>query len=224
MWLINCLSLTAKHRTGTLAVLAGAIFGLTSCVIDTPGPSGQTDVQPLPEPKTSQLEARLQGLRDLHDQCAKAFIDQPGFGKGRIRSNHLPIKYPDTITLPPGTLSGIPSIEDGLQLHEPADEVWNVESPDLIGLAFRAEPLVFKYGWQMEVYLARPANISRQLDVFEKVSLAALKKGGLIEIANGTDEIRMVGAIRTQAKCVQCHKDHGDVLGAFTYVLRRAQP
>jgi hypothetical protein len=62
---------------------------------------------------------------------------------------------------------------------------------------------------------------TRPLDPFEVVGLEALR-GGKDLFARGTDkQARMLGAIRATRQCLQCHG--GDLLGAFSYTLRRGE-
>jgi hypothetical protein len=65
---------------------------------------------------------------------------------------------------------------------------------------------------------------TRSLDPFEAEGLEALR-GGKDLFVRGTDkQARMLGAIRATRQCLQCHGgDRGDLLGAFSYTLRRGE-
>jgi hypothetical protein len=68
-------------------------------------------------------------------------------------------------------------------------------------------------------------NKTRPLDDFEQVGLKVLRSGEDLHAVAGTNRIRMVGALRAAKQCLDCHHGRrGDLLGAFSYDLRRVPP
>jgi hypothetical protein len=66
---------------------------------------------------------------------------------------------------------------------------------------------------------------TRPLDDFEAERLPKLRAGEELSTAQGPRRVRMLGAIRAQADCLRCHGvNQGDLLGAFSYDLRRDLP
>ena len=64
---------------------------------------------------------------------------------------------------------------------------------------------------------------TRTLDGFEEAALPTLREGEDLFIASKGETVRMLGALRATKTCQQCHDaDVGDLLGAFSYTLRRA--
>jgi len=58
---------------------------------------------------------------------------------------------------------------------------------------------------------------TRPLDAFETEGLAGLRKGGNLYVKGD----RTLGAIRSTKQCLDCHGgNRGDLLGAFSYILR----
>jgi hypothetical protein len=65
----------------------------------------------------------------------------------------------------------------------------------------------------------------RPLDEFETENLPKLRAGDELASAQGPRRLRMIGAIRARDECLKCHSaDPGELLGAFSYDLRRDRP
>jgi hypothetical protein len=65
---------------------------------------------------------------------------------------------------------------------------------------------------------------TRPLDVFETAGLASLRGGEDLFVRESADGLRMLGAVRSLKQCVNCHGgERGDLLGAFSYTLRRGE-
>jgi mono/diheme cytochrome c family protein len=63
---------------------------------------------------------------------------------------------------------------------------------------------------------------TRPLDDFEATSLAKLREGKDILAAESAQYLRVLGSIRSVKQCIDCHGgERGDLLGAFSYTLRR---
>jgi hypothetical protein len=66
---------------------------------------------------------------------------------------------------------------------------------------------------------------TRPLDGFEASALEKLRRGEALLVADAPGGVRMLGALRSVKQCVDCHGgERGDLLGAFSYTLRRAEP
>ena len=62
---------------------------------------------------------------------------------------------------------------------------------------------------------------TRPLDEFEKIALDQLVHDEDVVVKESGNVIRMLGAIRANQSCLQCHDvQRGDLLGAFTYEFR----
>jgi hypothetical protein len=65
----------------------------------------------------------------------------------------------------------------------------------------------------------------RDLSDFEKESLQKLQHGDEMAADATLNRIRMLGAVRASKQCLDCHEaQRGDLLGAFSYELRRDPP
>lgn len=94
-------------------------------------------------------------------------------------------------------------------------------SVDLVGLVMHEKPVAYVSDLLPRMDELRTAPI-RELDAFETQGLAALKSGDTLFIRQHDDRLRLLGAIRATKQCVECHGcERGDLLGAFSYVLRR---
>ncbi|MEZ6094206.1 MAG: hypothetical protein R3C03_08190 [Pirellulaceae bacterium] len=63
---------------------------------------------------------------------------------------------------------------------------------------------------------------TRKLDSFEMLALGKLLRGEDVIAASQNDRIRMLGAIRVQESCTECHSmKRGELIGAFSYELLR---
>ncbi|MFL5329106.1 MAG: hypothetical protein ACJ8C4_09325 [Gemmataceae bacterium] len=108
-------------------------------------------------------------------------------------------------------------------LREPQNKSWQwrVQNVQLIGILSHAEPVVYltdKLPSMEQVCLGK----TRTLDLFEEVGLPELCDGEDLFIASKDETLRMLGAIRAVKSCQLCHDAKvGDLLGAFSYTLRR---
>ena len=111
---------------------------------------------------------------------------------------------------------------------EPKPQVpYTLERLELVGLVRNPEPAVY-----VSEFLPRMVELDavtmRPADGFEAAALKKLAAGeDLVANAVGS-KVRLLGAIRNMASCVECHGGRrGDLLGAFSYRLaettRRAE-
>jgi hypothetical protein len=106
------------------------------------------------------------------------------------------------------------------RVPEPAEH-WRVQTLELVSVLLHDEPVVYVSDHlpRME---PRAGVATRPLDRFERYSLGSLRQGEDLFIAAENDGLRMVGAVRSTAQCVVCHDcRRGDLLGAFSYTLKR---
>jgi hypothetical protein len=98
-----------------------------------------------------------------------------------------------------------------------------VETIDLVGLLLHPEPLAYVSADLPRMDELRKAP-TRPLDEFESAGLRQLRDGEDLVYANSGEYVRMLGAVRNAAHCAKCHGgERGDLLGAFSYVLRRSK-
>lgn len=115
----------------------------------------------------------------------------------------------------------------GFQRHGmtkvPAAEAsaWTVARVDLVGLVIHEAPVAYVSANLPRMDELREAP-TRPLDAFETEALESLKAGEDLFTRGTEDAARLVGAIRATKQCVACHGgSRGDLLGAFSYGLRR---
>lgn len=106
-----------------------------------------------------------------------------------------------------------------------ADLVWSIVRLELVSLLKHQEARVYisKELPQLERLKDVP---TRPLNDFEEQALAKLWHDEDVVIAEEQRNIRMLGSLRAQKECIQCHSvKHGQLLGAFSYELgpRRTQ-
>ncbi len=108
---------------------------------------------------------------------------------------------------------------------EPKPQVpYELERLELVGLVRHPEPAVY-----VSEFLPRMTELdavtTRPADGFEAVGLKRLAAGeDLVANAVGS-KVRLLGAIRNMAACVECHGgQRGDLLGAFSYRLAETTP
>ncbi len=119
-----------------------------------------------------------------------------------------------------------------------AVETYQVDQLELIGLAKHDPPVAFVVNRHSGFLVNRPNQTSatrfsapltisgtRALTDFEKSALVEIKAGQNVADQPQADGSRLVvGAVRAQAACIQCHDTYqvGDALGAFSYRLSPA--
>jgi len=101
---------------------------------------------------------------------------------------------------------------------------WRVRTLDLVSLLRHDPPAVYVSDHlpSMERLGETP---TRSPDRFEALGLDALRRGEDILTAEGGRGVRMLGAIRSNGRCLDCHGgERGDLLGAFSYTLQAEGP
>jgi hypothetical protein len=115
----------------------------------------------------------------------------------------------------------------GFQEHHfsqvPKTDEWKLQTLDLVGLVVHERPVVYVSDKLPRMDELKKAP-TRALDGFEELGLAALAKGDDLFVRDVDDVRRMLGAVRSAKQCVGCHGgERGDLLGAFSYTLKRAK-
>jgi hypothetical protein len=102
-------------------------------------------------------------------------------------------------------------------------ESWSVEAIDLVSLLCHDEPVAYVSANLPRMDEHRGAQApTRPLDGFESVGLQKLVAGEYLVAAESGSHLRVLGSIRAVNQCLKCHgAERGDLLGAFSYTLRR---
>jgi hypothetical protein len=173
-------------------------------------------------PQTSQSSQQTQPLSpprsgdnwytclDMHRFYTAEFLASDGFGISRVPNMHFMSVDQSKRLMFSKTL-------DGLTVYTP----YKVDSFELIGVAKHNPPVAFDIEGQ--THRTKPTE-TRPLTDFEAKALKSLLAGQDIVIGNDASEYLVVGAIRAQPSCLECHQDQKKdaVLGAFSYRLSPA--
>jgi hypothetical protein len=160
---------------------------------------------PLPPGSYRPAEGGDPDLAKLHDGGVLDFVNPNGFGLVKDR-RHVAGFQSHAFSKVPG----------------PAKE-WALARLDLIGLVMHDAPTVYDSANLPRMDELRTAP-TRPLDPFERESLATLQRGEDLVVRETGDRLRMLGAVRATKQCLDCHGgNRGDLLGAFSYVLRRGE-
>jgi hypothetical protein len=148
-------------------------------------------------------------LRTAHEAGVVDFANRDGFGYVASREQVFGFQPHGFRTLPKfGGGSDAPSR-------------WRIASLELVSLLKHETPAAYvsKNLPRMDELAAAP---TRPLDEFERDALQTLQQGEELVVGERTDELRMLGSLRAAKQCTECHAvRRGDLLGAFTYRLRR---
>src|SRR5262249_35031386 len=99
---------------------------------------------------------------------------------------------------------------------------WRVQHIQLVGILAHERPVVYLTDKLPSMEQIRQGK-TRTPDFFEEAALPALREGEDLFIASKGETVRVLGALRATKTCQQCHDaEVGDLLGAFSYTLRRA--
>lgn len=173
--------------------------------------SGRRDGPPLPQPGLGPDRSPpdrwepVAGPRfdSLHEASVLDFVNPAGFGLFQDRTRVLGFQK-----------HGFSKVPD------PAD-TWKVGTIDLIGLLLHPEPVAYVSANLPRMDELRDAP-TRPLDPFEAEGLNRLRGGEDLFVRGSDKQARMLGAVRATKQCLGCHGgDRGDLLGAFSYTLRR---
>lgn len=197
---------------------------LSSSAIEQAGPHAM----PLPATLSDRGEApsRLPSLSMLaafHAGSQSDFLDISRWGmvkdKQRVAGfaghafSHLP-----QVVEPRNTT------EDRRPAQPDPTNPWQVTRLELVSLLKHDRPRVY-----VSDQLPRMAELdnakTRGLSRFEQTALEALQTGDELAVDARLNQIYMLGAVRATTQCLECHDvQRGDLLGAFSYELRRDPP
>lgn len=92
---------------------------------------------------------------------------------------------------------------------------------DLVGLLMHEAPVAYVSEHLPKMDELRDAP-TRELDAFEQLGLKEIQQGEDLYARESDATLRLLGAIRATKQCTTCHAcDRGDLLGAFSYTLKR---
>ncbi len=219
-------------------VLATSAVLLTVAALAAPAPK-ETPSEPL-------TDAEKAGVRLLHRNTVEVFIDRPSFGIRRMPlnvedlitipkmleknsspqiGNPVPPPLDKPVAKPKETHYGVSDLigKDGM-IRIPTDdkkEVWKVCKVQLVGLVKHPDPVVYLADKVPNMKDAKDVP-TRELDAFEKAALTAIKEGKeTLKVEKRGKEMRVLGPIYAGQRCVTCHEQKGQMLGAFSYQLER---
>jgi len=156
------------------------------------------DLKPVQAPPPQIWESR----EELHDDYVRRFESAAGFGMSRM--------------LRPPMLDRSGTLDTGGGRYA-------IEAIELVGHLQTDAPAAY-------VPVAHDASLKavfdrRALTPFETKALATLRAGNQLVSTDddGSGTLAVVGALRAKESCLKCHgsRQAGDLLGAFTYRLRR---
>jgi hypothetical protein len=147
-------------------------------------------------------------LVDLHQNGYVDFVNPTGFGYVKDREHVVGFQTHQFRAMPK---------------YESNDKQarWQVQRLELVSLLKFDEPAVYLSDHLPRMDELRDAT-TRPLDEFEKRGLNALRAGKNLEFEQSSNRVRMLGSIRSLQQCTKCHHvNRGELLGAFSYVLKR---
>lgn len=104
------------------------------------------------------------------------------------------------------------------------EEDWQVARLELVSLLKHVSPRVYESNFLPNMELLSSDDVpTRELDDFEARALPQLRthQDVVIDTASEPGTIRMLGALRADRDCLQCHSvRRGELLGAFSYRLQ----
>jgi len=153
-------------------------------------------------------------LLTFHDDSLFNFVDPIGFGHIKDREHVSGFQAHHFRSLP--ELAADPKAT--------VKERWLINRLELVSLLKHDKPAVY-----VSDDLPRMQDIdkrkTRPLSNFEESALESLAKGQDLVAEAKTNRIVMMGSIRAANECLKCHDGkRGDLLGSFSYELRRDPP
>lgn len=146
----------------------------------------------------------------LHIEGAQQFVDVGRLGYIENRDH--------VVGFEPHRFDSLPKLDGS------SGDDWRLARLELVSLLKHSEPRVY-----VSTHLPRMDELAdaptRPLDSFEAQSLPQLRTARDTVVDDGPNTVRMLGAVRAGKTCLQCHNvARGELLGAFSYVLRRNTP
>jgi len=151
-------------------------------------------------------------LGDLHVAGERDFVAPVGYGHFKDRKNVS------------GFLAHHFRHEPKLPVVADAKvkELWAMERVELVSLLKHDKPQVYISEELPQMNELKKAK-TRDLNAFEDAALKSVIRGEDVVAEAATNRIVMMGSIRATNQCLNCHEgsQRGDLLGTFSYVLRR---
>jgi hypothetical protein len=117
-----------------------------------------------------------------------------------------------------------PSNDDPRPPEPDPKHPWHVTRLELVSLLVHDKPQVYASDRLPKMTEVARAKV-RDLNDFEQQGLKTLQAGDDLAADATQNRIRMLGAVRASKQCLDCHEVwRGDLLGAFSYELRRDPP
>lgn len=194
------------------------------------GQSSGTADPSMPDVPADEKIASVPTQKELelfHRADQIAFTDPWSFGDVKDR-DHVAGFIPHAFMYQP--VVGDPA-NSYLHAYDPADERgvphssrWKIARLELVSLLKFDQPAVY-----VSDHLPRMQDLAdaqtRPLTAFEQQGLASLRAGEDLITQVDTNEIQMLGSLRSVKQCLECHAgQRGALLGAFSYRLRRIPP
>jgi hypothetical protein len=217
----------------------------------TPADDPNKNLAQLPPQSEPISEQEQQQLKWLHRTSVEIFIDRPGFGMRRLEMPLQDVVTPpkptsDSAGLNQGNESGykgrakldaaigmlanknardshfaIQDLINNRWRSIPVDgEVWSVRSLQLVGLVKNRKPVVYESNRMPGMKDVKDLP-TRDLNIFETRALDSILAGEHYVAEQTGKEIRMLAPIFAGNRCLSCHDQKGQMLGAFTYTLER---
>jgi hypothetical protein len=183
---------------------------------------------PVGEDKLAEFDSAARGWGEVlgYYMPRDLSVDGPGFHRisvvdfvhpetmGYVKSKHEVAGFvPHAFHVHPGEIAS-----------STPDRKWQLQELQLVSLLRFPEPRVY-----LTENLPRMDELSaedietRGLDEFESNSLNSLEASQDLVLSESDDEMKMLGSIRANQSCIECHSvNYGDLLGAFSYRLRLA--
>jgi hypothetical protein len=154
-------------------------------------------------------------LQTLHWQQAGDFLSLARMGY-LLDRDHVAWFEPHALSRSPAFSSAGDEVS--------SSDAWQVTKLELVSLLKHSTPRVYEseYLPNME-QLASEGVPTRELDEFEAAALPQLRteRDVVIDAESRPGTIRMLGSLRADTECIQCHNvRRGDLLGAFSYRLQ----
>ncbi len=171
---------------------------------------------------TARLPSR-EGLAELHHQSEYSFLDPGSLGYVR-KPREVAGFDPHTFRFEP-TLGEVKILGHNRdKAAAAAPERWVLRKLELVSLMKHEKPMAYVSAQLPRMEDLKKAS-TRPLDGFELAALKRLEGGEDVATDETLNRIRMVGAVRANAACLECHTaKRGQLLGAFTYELLRDPP
>jgi len=153
---------------------------------------------PTPEPTATRPALTVDNFEPIHARYVQEFVDTEGFGMSRVISNpFFQESHPFTINH-----------------HE-----YNVTQLELISLLEHNPPAIYiTSGRPSKDFLAH--SETRPLTTVEQTLLQSIVSGQNVVITPDQNGLIMLGALRPQTACLECHDtNEQNLLGVFIYHL-----